>query len=303
MIKKHRKSRQSILLSLVVFFVFGLSTQISCQRETSWPGLTVNAEFSDRELTDYLVTILKLKFITTSNFLVPEQDWRILAEAFHENRLVFREDFVVTPGPKLWLPGRVYETEKYVFIPALIDRFRPEFSRGVVINFQVHAETEGREKILLYERNLKLKPCPPEVPDVLFLDGWEKTVRLKEGEKTQPVFSTGQNELWMEQKAICLIKNPGKPSRLMIKGESSLPIGESLKLRLFLDEKILDEMIVESGPFQKIYELSADWCGENRYIKLSLVADRTFPVESGSAQERAEKKYGVKIYTIYLRSV
>lgn len=299
--RKQPRSHHIVFLILTVFFIFGLVIQVSCQRETKWPGLAVNVEFSDRELTDYLVTVLKLKFITTSNFRAPEQDWRILAEAFYENRFVFRESFAVNPGPKLWHPNHVYEAEKYIFIPALIDSFRPEFSRGVVINFQVYAENDGQEKILLYEQKLRLKPCPPEIPDVLFLDGWKNSGRQKNGKGIQPSFAAGQTELWMEEKAICLIKNPGKPSRLMIRGEGSFPPGESQKLRIYLDGKAIDDMTVENGPFQKIYELSADLLGENLYIKLSLVADRTFPGESGNFQESNGKRYGVKIYIIYLR--
>lgn len=300
--KNYRKAGGLFLPGLAVFFILliGLS---GCRQESKWPGLVVNAQFSDRELTDYLVTKLKLKFITTSNFHSPEQDWKLIAEASYENRLIFREEFATTPRPPAWLPDHVYDAEKYIFIPAFIDRFSPEFSSGARISFQVFAELENKERVPLYQRMLKLKPCPPSIPDVLFLEGWQTVDGLKGNKLAGQPDLAGQAGLLTGQKATCLIKNPGRNSRLMIRGESLAPEGEQQLLVIYVEGKLLDTLRLNRGPFQKVYELSADELGQNREIKLSLVVDRIFPLEQQKEVKESGLQVGVKINTVYLRPV
>jgi len=296
MIKNRQKTQVRIFYGPAVFFLILLINLVACRQEAKWPGLAVNAEFSERELTDYLVTKLKLKFITTSDFKAPDQAWKFIAEADHENRLVFREEFVVQPSPETWLPGHVYESEKYAFIPAFIDKFKPEFNRGARLSFQVYAENGKKEKISLYQRNLKLKPYPMEIPDVLYLDGWEKAG------PSGPTDRFGQTELWTTERATCLIRNPGKSSRLMIRGESLASQTDRQNLLIYLEDRLLDVLQLERGLFQKVYELSPEDLGKNREIKLSLAVDQTFPLESRDGEKESGRRVGVKINTIYLRA-
>lgn len=293
--KNHKKARLRIFLKAWAFFWFFLVSLTACRQEAQWPGLAVNAQFSERELTDYLVTKLKLKFITTSDFQVPERAWKIIAEADYENRLIFREEFKVEPSPATWLPEHVYESEKYVFIPAFIDKFKPQLNRGVHVSFRVYAESGKSEKIPLYQRTLRLKPYPLDIPDVLYLDGWER-ISLP-----GPADRVGQYELWTAEKATCLIKNPGKPSRMMIRGECLAPAGEQQTLLISLEGRLLDTVQLERGTFQRVYELEAEELGENREIRLTLTVDKTFPPEINGSEKQPATRFGLKILTVYLR--
>ncbi|MBC7363206.1 MAG: hypothetical protein H5U07_01525 [Candidatus Aminicenantes bacterium] len=267
----------------------------ACQQETKWPGLAVNVQFSERELTDYLVTKLQMKFITTSDFRVPGEAWKIIAEAEYDKQLIFQDEFNLQPSIENWLPEHVYESEKYVFIPAFIDKFNPQLNRGVRLNFRVYAENDKKEKILLYQRVLKLKPYPLEIPDVLYLDGWERIIHPGPSDRLNRV------ELWTSEKAICLIRNPGKPSRLMLKGECLAPAGEKQSLFIDLNGRLLDTLQLERGPFQIVYELSAEDLGKEREIRLTLTVDKVFQPEIKGSEEQPTNELGLKIFTVYLR--
>ena len=279
------------------FFWFFLMSLAACRQEAKWPGLVVNAQFSERELTDYLVTKLKLKFITTSDFQVPEEAWKIIAEGEYENRLIFREEFNLQPSPENWLPEHVYESEKYVFFPAFIDKFNPQLNRGVRLNFQVYAENGKKERIFLYQKTFKLKPYPLEIPDVLYLDGWERVSSFGLADRLNQI------EFWTSEKAVCLIKNPKNPSRLMIKGECLAPAGEKQSLFINLNGRLLDTLRLEQGPFQIVYELSPEELGRDREIRLTLRVDKMFQPEIKNREKQLNTKVGLKIYTVYLKPI
>jgi hypothetical protein len=59
----------------------------SCQKESQVPGLIVNSQFSDKNLSDNLVTRLRVKFITTSAFKPFDKDYKITAEALSKNNV------------------------------------------------------------------------------------------------------------------------------------------------------------------------------------------------------------------------
>jgi hypothetical protein len=290
-----RKKRNCSL----IFFLISLSILLSfssCERQSPVKGLEVNPEFSEKTLTDNLVSRLRVKFTTNSSFEPPEKDYKLVAEADWQGRFLFKETLNLNPPTSKWLPGRVYEVEKYVYLPAFIDRFNAETAHGVRINFSLSFQKEGQNApVILFERVFKVSPCPPDVPDVVYLDGWQKITRAWPA-SDQPLF-----DLWTQRQAICLLKNPGWTALLMIRGDCYVPDNGKQGVLLILDDRQLDQFELEGGSFEKIYFLNEKDLGQKPELILKITVDRTFKASRIYPEIKDDHEIGVKIGVIYFR--
>jgi len=132
-------------------------------------GLAVNANFSDRVLTDDLVTQIKVKYITTAGFKPFDKDYRVVAVASWQDRILFRETIDPESPPANWQASRVYEVEKYLYFPAVIDPFNREMASGLRIEFRIMLENgSGSEPIKLFPESSNC--CPVRLnPRMWFL--------------------------------------------------------------------------------------------------------------------------------------
>lgn len=268
----------------------------ACENKSSVRGLVVNPEFSDKVLSDNLVTKLRVKFITTSAFQPSEKDYRIVAEADWQGKFLFKESLDLQPPTSKWLPNRVYEIEKYVYFPAFINRFDPETAGGVRVNFSIRFEEAGQvAPVVLFKRTLRLSPCPLDAPDVVYFDGWEKIIRAWPG-SDKPLA-----ERWTQKQAVCLLKNSGRGAILMIKGQAVATGSAKQKVSLFLEDRLLDEFELEPGPFEKIYSLTAADLGQEPELRLTIAVDKTIKASEIYREIEKDREVGIKIETIYFR--
>lgn len=270
-----------------------LWTLVACEKKLPLKGLAINVSFSERVLTDDLVTGLKVKFITTAAFQPPEQEYRIVAVALLQGRILFKESLDPESPASRWQANRVYEVEKYVYFPRVIDRFNPETAAGIKIEFTILMENlGGSEPLVLYSRKIKLLPCPPEAPEVIFLEGWVKIAR-PQGQEPDHAY-----ELWTGPRAVCLLENPGRAALLMIRGKNP---GDSRTVSLFIGDGLLDEFTLGPGPFQKVYSLGPISAKTEPELKLTLAVDKTLPINQVYPDLNNKNSVGLRIEKIYFR--
>lgn len=275
---------------LVFLCLLGLA---SCEKKPPLRGLAINVSFSERVLTDDLVTRLKVKFITTAAFQPLEQEYRIMAVALADGKILFKESLDPESPASRWQASRVYEVEKYLYFPRVIDRFNPKTAAGIKIEFSILMEnSSGSEQLVLYSRKIKLLPCPPEAPQVIFLEGWEKIARPK-GQEPDHAY-----ELWTGSRAVCLLENPGRAALLMVRGKNP---GDSRTISLFLGDSLLDEFTLDPGPFQKIYPLGPFPAETEPELKLTLVVDKTRSLNQIYPDLDNSRSVGLRIEKIYFR--
>lgn len=288
-----RKKKTSWLRQTLIFSIITLSL-IGCRDQSQVKGLVVNLEFSDRTLTDNLVTRLKAKFITTSGYQGLNQDYNLVAVAEWQGREVLREYLKTSVPISKWSASRVYEVTEYLYIPPLINIFEPKTPRGIEIIFRLMLEkSDLTESLILYSRSLQVQPCPVDVPDVVLLDGWEKIKRFPAN------LESPSYELWTGQKAICLLKNPGRPGILLLDGENAQQ--EGVGVSLFLGEKRLDELVLPPGKFKKFYSLTVANLGSEPELKLIILVDKTLRLGQIYPGVEDEREVGLKINKIYFR--
>ncbi|MGB9893005.1 MAG: hypothetical protein ACPLRA_01225 [Candidatus Saccharicenans sp.] len=294
MAKDHPEKKRTLFFKPALIPALILIILAACESRSPVKGLVVNPEFSDQVLTDNLVTRLRVKFITTSIFQPLDQGYQLVVSANWQGKLLFREYLEPQTPPSKWLANRVYEVEKYLYIPSLINIFDPRAASGIKIDFSLRLEKPSqRQSLLLYFRRLKVQPCPADVPDVVLLDGWEKI-------KGFPAdLDSSDYELWTGQKAICLLKNPGRPAILMIDVENVQE--NELGVSLFLNGGQLDQLSLGKGEFKKFYPLSASALGSEPELKLVILVDKTLRLDQIYPELKDEREVGLKIKRIYFR--
>ncbi|RFT16247.1 MAG: hypothetical protein OP8BY_1851 [Candidatus Saccharicenans subterraneus] len=275
---------------LLIFLILLLS---GCIERQPIRGLAVNAIFGDRVLTDDLVTRLKVKYITTSSFQPFDRDFRVVAVATRQDRVLFRENLEPETPPLKWQAGRVYEVERYLYFPAIIDPFNPGMVSGLKVEFRIVLENgSGGEPIILYSRIIKLLPRPADSPDVVFMEGWKKVSRLPAGP------GLPLSEYWTGERAVCLLKNTGRPAILMIKGRN---YSDQVAVSLYLDEGLFDEFKLGPGEFRKIYPIGPFPTASDPELRLTIAVDRTIPLNKVYPDSAESSPVGLKIEKVYFR--
>ncbi len=277
--------------SLLVVFLFLLLP--GCIERQPVRGLAINAIFSDRVLTDDLVTGLKVKYITTAHFQPFDRNYRVVAEAAWQDRILFRENLEPETPPLKWQASRVYEVEEYIYIPSVIDPFDRRQASGLRIEFRIILESDrGSEPITLYSRKIRLLPRPADSPDVVFWDGWRRVIRLAAG-SGRPL-----SEYWTGERAVCLLKNTGRPAILMIKGKN---YSDRVTVSLYLDDGLFNEFNLGPGEFRKIFTAGPFPLASDPELRLTIAVDKTIPLNQVYPEAGENPQVGLNIEKVYFR--
>ncbi|MDD8021310.1 MAG: hypothetical protein PHU81_09100 [Acidobacteriota bacterium] len=281
---------------LAVLSIIFLLQAVSCEKKQAVPGLEVSVSFSDKDLSDNLLTSLKIKFITTSDFQPLTEDYMLMAQALSGEKLLWQAEIPLALTVARWQPNQVYETEKLIYFPPFIDRFSRPADQGLPVDLSLYFKSpRGRGMILVYQSRLRLRPYPANIPDVVFLDGW---VKIKWPGKGRGDF---QIERWTGRQASCWLRNPGRPATLMLRGSATSGNAPGLTVVIALGGRVLEEFELQPGSFEKIYQLSASDLGGNDGIELTISVNRTVRISDIYPEMKDERLIGLRIDTVYFR--
>ena len=269
----------------------------SCGQKLPLPGLEISVSFSDKNLSDNLLTSLKVKFITTSDFKSPGQDYELVVEASAGQKILFQKKLPLPWPVSRWEANRVYEASGFIYFPPFIDFFSHPTGQGWPVDFKLYLESpQNRQNIIVvYQRQLKLSPCPPDVPDIVFLDGWV-VVRRPEVSSDRL-----QVERWAGSEAFCWLKNPQRPALLMLKGSLPANRPEGQKVVIALEGKVLEEFETSGPGFEKIYQLAASDLGQKDGLTLTIKVNKTLKVKDIYPDLEDDQPVGFRLETIYFR--
>ncbi len=292
-IDPRKNKRMSFSLLFLPFCFIVLLSLLACEATSPVRGLAVSVNFQEKQLTDDLLTRVKVKYITTASFQPAEGDYRIFAVADWQGRILFREDLDPSVSFNHWQANRVYEVEKYLYFPEIIDRFDCQTASGVEVDFRLIMEKTGESSaITLYSRKLKLHPCPADLPKLIFLDGW---IRVK---RSQGKSLPSNLDLWTGEKAVCLLENPGREALLMLRGRC---YAGGARVSLMLNSETLDEFTLAAGEFQKIWRVRAFPQEAFPELQLIISVDRVISLSQIYPELAESREAGLKIEKIYFR--
>lgn len=287
-----KRTAMAVLLSALA--IGGLA---SCQKQAQVKGIDLTVGFSDRTLTDNLITDMKLDWKTSGEFAKMPKDYHVYVHFWHGSNLLFQDDHAPQVPTTKWEPGREYSYERRIYIPSFIDEFDPSFKGEeelkLVVGFYDPFDRSGETKKEVLNRKLRVLPPPPDVPEIVYEKGWYDL----EVEPQSPL----KQWRWLGPEARCIIDNPGRDALLVIKGGVNKDALPDQKVIFKINDLVLDEFVPEEPIFEKSYRVKKEMLGDQDEFSLTITSDKTFVPAKLNPQSKDERELAFQISFIYFR--
>jgi len=287
----NRRNIAVFLLIIAVLFSF------SCRKKPQVRGVEFSVGFSDKDLSDSLMTDVEYRWKTTAEFQKLPQDYTVFVHFWHKNNMLFQDDYVPEVPTSKWEPNKEYTFKHRIFIPPFIDELDPQFEGDETLKLSVGLvspfDRTGKSNIQIFEKKLKVTPPPPDTPGIIYETGWYQP------ETDSKAFL--KQWRWTEKEARCLIDNPQRDALLVVRGGLNLDAVKDQKVIIKINDMVLDEFVPTGANFDKSYDVKKDMLGSENEFRLIIATDKTFipaQVLPGSSDPR---ELGIQVSFIYFR--
>jgi len=287
-----KKTTTAVLLAILV--IGGLA---SCQKKAQVKGIDLTVGFSDKTLTDNLITEMKYDWKTTGEFAKLPKDYTIYVHFWHRSNLLFQDDHTPQVPTSKWEPGQEYTYQRRIYVPSFIDEFDPSFKGEeelkLVVGFYNPYDRTGETKREVLSRKLRVLPPPPDVPEIVYEKGWYDL----EIDPQSPL----KQWRWLGGEARCVIDNPGRDALLVIRGGVNKDALPNQKVIFKINDLVLDEFVPAETVFEKSYNIKKEMLGDKDEFSLTISSDQTFVPAKIDPQSKDERELGFQISFIYFR--
>jgi hypothetical protein len=286
------KKTSAIMLVLVLM---GLS--FSCKEKAQVKGIELDVTFGDEQLSDHLITDMKLGWKTGVEFQKMNQDLKVFVHFWHKGNLLFQEDYFPEPPTSQWEPEQEFVHTRRIYIPQFIDEFDPDFkgeeTLRLAVGFFSPYDRSGASEQKVLEEKLVIVPPPLDTPEIIYEEGWYNL-------EINPEAFLKQWQ-WTAKEARCIIDNPHRDALLVIRGGVNLEVLDDQKVIFKINNLILDEFIPEESHFEKSYNVKKEMLGEGEEFYLSIVTDKVFVPAEVMPQSNDKRELGIQVSFIYFR--
>lgn len=283
--------------AIALLAVIVASASSTCRKAPEIAGVELTVGFAEKNLTDNLITDVQYRFKTAADFQKLDQDYSVFVHFWHNNNLLFQDDYVPNPPVSAWEPNREYTTVHQLYIPAFIDEFDPQFNGEETLRLAVGLyspyDRTGKSKVELLERKLKVVPPPPDTPEIVYEEGWFDL-------EIDPAASLKQWR-WTAREARCLIDNPGRDALLVIRGGVNKEALPDQKVIVKLNDTVLDEFTPAEAQFDKSYKIKEEMMGDRNEFYLTITTDKTFTPAQLFPNSVDNRELAMQISFIYFR--
>jgi len=292
-LERRMKIKRRIFIFLIALAVLA---SFQCQSEKKVRGVSLEVSFSEKKLTDNLITDIQYKWTTKKNFIKLKEGCQIFVHFWHRNNLIFYD----SPTPEIplsqWEPEKEYAFRRRIYIPPFIDANDPE-SRGfeilkLSIGFSFPAGTPGKPMRKVYEKKLKVFP-PLDAPKISYEDGWYDYEINPE--------AALKRWRWTAGEARCIIDNPHRDALLVVKGGVRKEAVGSQKILFKVGGSILDEFVAADILFEKSYNVKKEILGDGDKFPLIIQTDKTFVPAELIPGSKDKRTLGTQISFLYFR--
>jgi hypothetical protein len=287
------KRTATIAVILMIAAVFS----VSCRKKASVKGVELSVSFSDKSLTDNLMTDVTYRWKTTKDFQPMSQGLSAFVHFWNGNNMLFQDDYIPEPPTSKWEPGKEYTITRRIFIPKFIDEFDPQFKGEETLRLSVGLyspfDRTGKVKFQIYDENLKVLPPPPDTPEIVYENGWYD-------QEIAPA-SLLKRWRWTAGEARCLIDNPRRDALLIIRGAVNKEAVKDQKVIFKINDTILEEFVPPTDAFDKSYRLTRDVFGDKNEFRLIIATDKPFVPSKVYPNSKDERELGIQVSFIYFR--
>lgn len=287
----NRKNRLGIVFIAAVLAVAG------CRHKTQVAGLSLEVSFAEATLSDNLITDVTYQWKTTPEFAKPDRDYNVFVHFWHNENLLFQDDYTPEPPMTQWEPNKTYTVKRRIYVPPFIDEFDPAFkgeetlrlSAGLFNPFD-RSGTSNREVL---SKKLKIVPPPLGTPEVIYESGWYD-------------LEVDQNSVlkqwrWTAKEARCVVDNPRRDAMLIIKGGANIEAVPGQKITFKINDLTLDEFVAQEPLFDKSYDIKKEMLGDKDEFILTIAVDRPFIPAKMIPNSKDERELGLQVSFVYFR--
>lgn len=281
---------------LIILIVSVSLASFHCKSETKVRGISLEVSFSEKTLSDNLITDIQYNWKTKKNFTKLNDDCWIFVHFWHRHNLIFYDNHTPEIPLSKWEPGKEYSYRRRIYIPFFIDANDPEFKGFEILRLSVGIAFPGgtTKKPLrkVYEKKLKVFP-PLDAPKIIYEDGWY-------GYEINPEAAL-KRWRWTAGEARCIIDNPHREALLVIKGGVRKEALGSQKIVFKIGDFILDEFVPGDILFEKSYNIKKEILGEKDKFQLIISTDKIFIPAEVIAGSKDRRELGVQISFLYFK--
>jgi hypothetical protein len=274
-----------------------LSASLACQKKTEIKGVELAVSFSDKTLTDNLITSIEYDWKTGPDFVRTGKDLTVFVHFWHGENMLLQDDHMPPVSTSQWEPGQEYKYQRRIYIPPFIDEFDPTFKGEETLRLSVGLynpyDRTGESARDVLNARLKVLPPPPDMPEIVYETGWHET----EIDPNAPL----KKWRWTGREARCIIDNPHRDGLLVIRGGVNKDAAPDQKIMIKINDAVLDEFAPGDVTFEKSYDLKKDTLGEKDEFILTVAVDKTFIPAKFYPQNKDERELGVQVSFIYFR--
>jgi len=284
---------------VMAVLVIGLAvlTSLSCQKKTQVRGVELTVNFSEKTLTDNLITDIQYDWKTSGDFPQVNKEYTVYAHFWHGDNLLFQDDHVPSVPTSKWEPGQEYKYQRRIYIPSFIDEFDPSFKGEEQLRLSIGLynpyDRTGDSKREVLTSRLKVFPPPPDTPEIIYETGWYD----QEIDPNAPL----RKWRWTGPEARCIVDNPHRDALLVIRGGVNKDIIADQKVIIKVNDLVLDEFIPEEITFEKSYTVKKEMLGDKDEFSLSIAVDKTFIPSKVFPQNKDERELGCQVAFVYFR--
>jgi len=143
---------------------------------------------------------------------------------------------------------------------------------------------------------LNVQSASLNAPEIVYDEGWHQS----ETDFNSKNPNIGEWR-WTSRKAVCIIENPRKEAILKLKGRISENNFEGQKIRILINDILLEEFVPEKKDFAKDFIIPAEKLGNNDELRLIIEVDKTFVPRKLDESISDDRELGIQIFSIYFR--
>jgi hypothetical protein len=282
------------IIAMAAVLILGLS---ACQKKAQVNGVALSVSFSEKALSDNLITDVQYKWKTSADFKKFDTDYNVFVHFWHGSNMLLQDDYAPEVPTSQWEPGKEYLFTRRILIPQFIDEFDPQFkgeeTLRMSVGFYSPYDREGKSKVEILENKLKVTPPPPDTPEIIYEDGWYDL-------EVNPEAFLNQWR-WTAKEAKCLIDNPKRDALLVIKGGVNLDALTDQKVIFKINDTVLDEFIPTESNFEKSYNIKKEMLGDKDEFSLIIATDKSFVPAQSVSGSTDQRELGLQVSFIYFR--
>ena len=274
-----------------------LSASLACQKKTEIKGVELAVSFSDKTLTDNLITNIEYDWKTGPDFARTGKDLTVFVHFWHGENMLFQDDHMPPVPTSQWEPGQEYKYQRRIYIPPFIDEFDPTFKGEETLRLSVGLynpyDRTGESARDVLNASLEVLPPPPDMPEIVYEIGWHE----QEVDPNAPL----KKWRWTGREARCIIDNPHRDGLLVIRGGVNKDAAPDQTVTIKVNDTVLDAFSPADVTFEKSYDLKKERLGEKDEFILTVAVDKTFIPAKFYPQNKDERELGCQVSFIYFR--